>query len=243
MPRPLERDHDLAWPDFLALIDRLLAAGITFARDFNAESRDGAVVLTFDDGTCDHRDVGRALAERGVPGIFFVPAGLVGQPGQCEAAEVRELVDGGHVVGSHSWSHERLDLLTEEALPREFESSRATLEDMVGAPVTLFAPPGGIGVSSLPKRLAAAGYVASRSVRWGIQRPRDDPWQVRTIPVTQVTADRGWVETAAIEGRLPVAMVGLRAVREVLGPDARTKLRGMLHRSHGASAESQAAET
>ena len=218
------------------MIDRLLAAGITFTADLAAEPRDGNVVLTFDDGTTDHRDVGRALAERGVPAVFFVPAGLLELPGQCRPEEVRELADEGHVIGSHGWSHQRLDLLPESDLPRELESSKAKLEDITGLPVTLFAPPGGISVDSLPERLGAAGYVASRSVRWGIHRPLGDPWQIPTVPVTQVTTDRGWVVKAATEGRLPLAMVAMRALRDTLSPEARTTLRHLLHRRHSAAA-------
>lgn len=235
VPRPLGRDHDLAWPDFLTMIDRLMAAGVTFSADLAAEPRDDAVVLTFDDGTSDHRDVGHALAERGVPAVFFVPAGLLGLPGQCREDEVRELVAEGHVVGSHGWSHQRLDLMPDTELPLEIESSRAKLEDVTGAPVTLFAPPGGISVRSLPVRLEAAGYGASRSVRWGIQRPLGDPWQIPTVPVTQVTADRGWVVKAATDGRLPLAMVAIRAIRDSLSPEARTTLRHLLHRRHEAT--------
>ena len=180
----------------------------------------------------DHQALGQALAERGVPAIFFVPAGLLGVRGHLDETDLQELVAAGHVIGSHGWSHDRLDLLPAADLATEFESSRAKLEDLTGAPVTLFAPAGGIGIPSLPERLEAAGYIASRSTRWGIQRPRGDRWSIPTVPVTPVTADRGWVVSAATEQRLPVAMIALGAVRDVLGPRIRTALRGQLHRRH-----------
>jgi peptidoglycan/xylan/chitin deacetylase (PgdA/CDA1 family) len=233
---PLERDHDLAWPDFLTLLDRLLAVGCTFARDLGAEPHDGAVVLTFDDATGDHRAIAQALAARSVPAVFFVPAGLLGTPGHLDAAALRELVGEGHVIGSHGWSNGRLDLMPEADLAREIDSSRAKLEDVAAVPVTLFAPVGGIGLPSLPERLRAAGYVASRSTRWGIHRGLGDRWCIPTVPVTRVTADRGWVVAAATEGRLPLPMIALRAVRDSLGPDARTSLRGRLHRWHDGAA-------
>ena len=233
---PLERDHDLAWSHFLTLLDQLLAAGSTFARDLEAEPRDGAVVLTFDDATDDHRALANELAARNVPAIFFVSAGLVATPGYLDSAGLRELVAGGHVIGSHGWSHRRLDLLGERDLAREIESPRPKLEDLAGVPVTLFAPAGGIGVPPLPELLRAAGYVASRSTRWGIHRRVGDQWRIPVVPVTRVTVDRGWVVAAATQLRLPAAMIALRAVRGALAPNARTKLRGRLHQRHGGTA-------
>ena len=229
---PVERDHDVPWQDFLGLIDRLAAAGLPFARDLEAEPRDGAIVLTFDDATGDHLAVAHALTERSVPAIFFVPAGITETPGHLDGPALRELVEQGHIIGSHGWSHQRIDLLPEADFAREIDASRAKLEDLAGVSVTLFAPPGGIGVRSLPERLQAAGYVASRSTRWGIHRRLEDRWRIPTVPVTRLTADRGWVEVAATERRLPAAMIAFGAVRTRLGPRARTVLRGRLHRRH-----------
>jgi hypothetical protein len=232
----LERDHDMAWPDFLGLVDGLASDGCTFVPDLADEPRDGAVVLTFDDATSDHRHVAHALADRGVPAVFFIPAGLLGTPGHLNAGDLREMTAAGHVIGSHGWSHRRLDLVPEADLAREIDSSRAYLEDLTGAPVTLFAPAGGIGIRSLAPRLRAAGYTASRSTRWGIHRRLRDRWHIPAVPVTRVTTERGWVAVAAIERRLPVAMIALGAVRGALGNDARTSVRGRLHRRSATAA-------
>jgi peptidoglycan/xylan/chitin deacetylase (PgdA/CDA1 family) len=226
---PPERDHDLASRQFLDLLDRLLAAGSTFAADLAADPGDGAVMLTFDDGTQDHRAVGEALAARGVPAVFFVSAGLVGSAGYLDEGELRELVAERHVIGSHGWSHRRLDLLPEADLAREIDSSRSKLEDIAGVPVTLFAPAGGIGIPSLPDRLGAAGYMASRSTRWGIHRQVEDRWRIAVVPVTRVTVDRGWVVAAATGRRLPIPMIAMSAVRAILRPRARSILRGWVH--------------
>ena len=177
-----------------------------------------------------------ALTERGVPAVFFVPAGLLGTPEHIEGGALREMVAGGHVIGSHGWTHERLDRMAEADIAQEIESSRACLEDLTGTEITLFAPAGGIGVPSLPSRLRAAGYAASRSTRWGIHRRVSDRWHIPAVPVTHVTTNRGWVEVAATEGRLPVAMIALGAVRGALGSNARTTVRGRLHRRSVADA-------
>jgi peptidoglycan/xylan/chitin deacetylase (PgdA/CDA1 family) len=226
---PAERDHDLSQPDFVALLDRLQAAGCTFASDLDAEPRDGAVVLTFDDGSEDHRAVGQELARRGLPAVFFISAGALGTSTHLDNDALRELVSGGHSIGSHGWIHRRLDQVSGADIAQEIESSRAKLQEVTGQPITLFAPAGGIEGSALPSRLRAAGYVASRSTQWGIHRRLDDLWRIPSVPVTHVTVDRGWVDTAAMERRIPVAMVALGTVRRALRPDVRTALRGRFH--------------
>ena len=234
---PPERDHDMAWTDFLGLIDELLARGCTFSRDLAGEPADGSIVLTFDDASSDHLRLSQALAERGVPAVFFMPAGLLGTPGHLEQRAVHEMVAGGHAIGSHGWSHRRLDQMAEADLMNEITTSRTLLEDLAGVPVTLFAPAGGIGVVSLPRRLREAGYLASRSTRWGIHRRMDDRWYIPVVPVTRVTVGRGWVAVAATERRLPVPMIALGAVRGAMGNDARTSVRGRLHRRTAGSAK------
>ncbi len=228
----------MAWSDFFALIETLVEGGCVFAPNLDAEPGDGATVLTFDDATSDHRRLAHALADRGVPAVFFISAGLIGTPGHLDEAALRELVAGGHVIGSHGWSHQRLDRVPEKDLGREIDSSRSFLEDLTGEPVNYFAPAGGIGVHSLAPRLRAAGYTASRSTRWGIHRRIADRWHIPAVPITRVTADHGWVAVAATERRLPVAMIALGAVRGALGNDARTRMRGRLHRTALATAAS-----
>lgn len=226
---PAERDHDLPWPDFIGLLDRLQAAGCTFASDLDAQPRDGAVVLTFDDGSEDHLAVGRELARRGVPGVFFISAGALGTPAHLDNDALRELVSGGHAIGSHGWIHRRLDQVAGDDIAEEIEYSRTRLREVTGLPITLFAPAGGIEGSTLPSRLRAAGYVASRSTRWGIHRRMNDLWRIPSVPVTHVTVDRGWVDSAATLRRMPMAMVAVGAVRRALRPDVRTALRGRFH--------------
>ena len=225
---PLERDHDLMWSEFVDLLDRLEAAGSTFAANLDAEPVDGAVVLTFDDFSTDHAAVADELTRRGIPGVFFPTVGAMGTPGHLPRSHVREVAAAGHVIGAHGWSHQRLDRLSDAELHEEIVTSKTTLEDLLGTAVTLFAPAGGIGFKALPERLAAAGYVVSRSTRWGIHRRMDDRWEIPAVPVTHTTSSRGWPYAAATEGRLPLTMSTLSMVRNTISPDVRTTIRGRL---------------
>lgn len=219
------------------MVDRMQAAGCVFADDLAAAPRDGAVVLTFDDGSSDHPALGAALAERNLTAIFFISVGHMGTPGHIDPSALGDLVAQRHVIGSHGWSHRRLDQVPEAELSQEFDASRARLEDLTGVPVTLFSPAGGIRFPSLAERLEASGYEASRSTRWGIYRRLDDRWDIPAVPVTTLTVNRGWVVAAASARRLPLAMTALNVGRRALSNDARTRLRGRLLRRRDDAAE------
>jgi len=116
--------------------------------------------LTFDDGGVSAVDVIAPLLEqRGWHGHFFITTDYIGQPGFLSARQVRELAARGHIVGSHSASHPtRMSYLGRSELFREWSSSRARLEDIVGARVETASVPGGYYSRTVGETAAEAGY-------------------------------------------------------------------------------------
>lgn len=150
-------------------VDRRLAvlaprlAGVRTALDTTSR----AVALTFDDGP-DPRHTPALLdrlANLGVVATFFV----VGVHARAHPELVRRAADGGHAIGSHSWSHPEpwtVDLAT---LRREYRDGRRALEDVLGRDVGLFRPPKGY--------VSVKGAYAMRAARlrpwlWTVD-PRD----------------------------------------------------------------------
>jgi len=125
------------------------------------------VLLSFDDGTEDHRGVADLLERYGWRGLFFVPAGRLGEPGQLTKDDVRDLAARGHVVGAHGFGHRRFDRLSEAELDRELELGATRLVEAGCGPVTWLAPPGGLCPPGLETRARRCGYRMIRSVRWG----------------------------------------------------------------------------
>jgi peptidoglycan/xylan/chitin deacetylase (PgdA/CDA1 family) len=228
--RPV-RDHDTGWDSFLRLIDELEAGRHPFTTEPAPDRGSGpAIALTFDDGTEDHLAVGETLAARAIGAIFFVSPGLVGESGYLDEAGVQRLTGLGHRVGSHGVRHERLDQLEPGLVDRELVESRARLEDLTAKPVDLYAPVGGAGVPDLAVRLERAGYVGSRSTRWGIHTNPSERWAMPCLPVTELTLRRGWVSEAAAAMRLPARLAVLHAVKEALPGGIRTRVRHALSR-------------
>lgn len=124
-------------------------------RDVDCEVKK-CVALTFDDGpsaatTPRLLDI---LAEEDVRATFFV----VGSQVQARPDLVaREVVDG-HEVGSHSWSHPDLTVLSDDALRSEVSDTHQAIVDATGVEPRLFRPPYGAHNDAVDAVLREAGY-------------------------------------------------------------------------------------
>ena len=224
-------DHDTSWASFRNLLDTLEARRTSITAEPAVEAGPAPrVALTFDDGTEDHLAVGETLAERGIPGIFFVSAGLIGQPGYLDEAGLRRLAELGHRIGSHGLAHQRLDELGPGLLDHELVGSRRLLESLSGRTVDLYAAVGGVPVAGLADHLERAGYVGARTTRWGIYRDVRDRWTMPSVPVTELTVRRRWVDEATRSMRLPRRLTLLRATKDALPRGLRTRVRHVLSR-------------
>jgi peptidoglycan/xylan/chitin deacetylase (PgdA/CDA1 family) len=87
----------------------------------HVETRDSVVALTFDDGpTARHTDSILAVLEsEGVRATFYVIGGDL----QRNPELGRKIVAGGHVLGNHTWSHERMVGRSPSMVRREVEDT------------------------------------------------------------------------------------------------------------------------
>lgn len=154
--------------------------------------RDKLLHVTFDDA---YRSVASALPvleQLGVPATVFacaayaddgrpldVPelaAEAVSHPGELSTMDwdrLRELVERGVQIGSHTLTHPHLSELSDLEIGRELTDSRARIEEELGRPCRLLSYP--YGDEDLRVRAAAreAGYRAAFALP-GRRRPLDD---------------------------------------------------------------------
>lgn len=121
------------------------------------------VALSFDDGpTPEGVDaVLPVLDQFGAKATFFLIGDRIEKfPGQAE-----RLLEAGHELGNHTYSHQR-NLMK----PREFYRSEVRRADELlrsaGAQTDLFRPPFGKRLIGLPLEVEAAGY---RTVTWDVE--------------------------------------------------------------------------
>lgn len=111
------------------------------------------LLLTFDDGGGSALQIADMLERHGWKGNFLVTAGRIGRRGFLTAAELLELHQRGHLIGSHSWSHpERITCCSDAELRDEWHRSVTHLSGLIGSPVTTASVPGGF----YSRRVAAA---------------------------------------------------------------------------------------
>lgn len=115
------------------------------------------VVLTFDDGP-DPARTPRLLDVLGAAGaraVFFV----VGRRVAAHPDLVRRMVDEGHQVANHSWSHRCLPRLSTRRIEEEVDRCQEAVCEVTGAAPTHVRPPYGLKDHRVYRVLRARGLV------------------------------------------------------------------------------------
>lgn len=101
--------------------------------------------VTFDDGhLSNYQNALPLLQAKGIKATFFVTAGLIGnRPDSMNWSQIQELVQSGHSVQAHGWSHRFLSGCSETELTHELSHARKLLEDKLGCEITELSLPGG----------------------------------------------------------------------------------------------------
>jgi peptidoglycan/xylan/chitin deacetylase (PgdA/CDA1 family) len=158
--------YKLPFALFVAHLDRIaqaVGAPPDVADDLRAGGRGNpSWSLTFDDGGRSASEVGRELTRRGWRAHFFITTAMTGEQGFLDTTAIKELRGMGHVIGSHSTSHPAsISELTDAELMNEWESSVATLSDLLGEEVDTASIPGGFYT---PRVAVAASKAAVRTL-------------------------------------------------------------------------------
>ena len=121
------------------------------------------IALTYDDGPNDPHTLRLldVLAKHNINATFF----LIGRYVRERPEIVREIVQAGHVVGNHTFTHPLLTLKNEAQIRKQISDCRAALEDAVGEHSNLFRPPFG---GRRPAVLRVAHELGLEPVMWSV---------------------------------------------------------------------------
>jgi peptidoglycan-N-acetylglucosamine deacetylase len=129
----------------------------------NLPSASRQLALTYDDGPNDPHTLRllEVLARHNVHATFF----LIGRYVQQRPDIARQIVQAGHAVGNHTFTHPLLTLKIETEIRRELSQCQSAIEDETGKSCNLFRPPFG---GRRPAVLRIARELGLEPIMWNI---------------------------------------------------------------------------
>jgi peptidoglycan/xylan/chitin deacetylase (PgdA/CDA1 family) len=121
------------------------------------------LALTYDDGPNDPYtgQLLDVLARANVKATFF----LIGRYVKQRPDIVRRLVQAGHAIGNHTWSHPNLIFCSRAETRRQLSETQKAIEDACGITPTLFRPPFG---GRRPGTFQAARSFGLTPIMWSV---------------------------------------------------------------------------
>lgn len=188
-----------------------------------------AVLITIDDGCRSAATRAEPLLRKyGMKATLFVttdPAAPVFSVGGADQErlsdeELRRLDPQVIEVQSHGHSHRPLTSLSDVELRRDLQTSRETLERIIGRPVRYLAAPGGWYDDRVRRMAADVGFVGVCTSDLGAIRRAGDPLRMPRINISgtyDLSAFRRSIQPMSVaRRRIKKAIVGLP--KRVLGP-------------------------
>jgi peptidoglycan/xylan/chitin deacetylase (PgdA/CDA1 family) len=130
------------------------------------------ISLTFDDGYLAHYEAAKKLYRMDVQATFFIITGLETYLRRrlltARPELIKEIVDMGHEIGSHTDTHKDLTVLEPQEVERELAKSLAFVKRFVEGPVGLAYPYGSFNkeVVGIAKKYYAYARTMGSYNRW-----------------------------------------------------------------------------
>lgn len=155
-----------------------------------ANMPDRPILLTFDDGYADnYENAYFTLLNYGMVATFFIITGLLWTPGRVSPENILEMRKNGMSFGSHTMSHRSLAELSASDVEDELNSSRTTLESILGVTVDSIAYPRGSYNSATIKSARQNGYRSGFTTISGRCCQQTSLFELRRIPVFDYSPD------------------------------------------------------
>lgn len=134
------------------------------------------IAFTYDDGPNDPHTLRlmEVLEKDGVRATFF----LIGRYVQRRPDIVRDLLQAGHVIGNHTFTHPNLIFSSATATRIQIEECQRAVEDAAGESPRLFRPPFG---GRRPQTLRIARSFGLQPVMWNVTS-----WDWKKLPASKI---------------------------------------------------------
>ena len=163
------------------------------------DDKDGAVSVSFDDGTVNQVEYALPILESlGIKATFALCADWTGKTRrkvelaqgcvreQLSVRDARRLIDLGHEIASHGFRHVFLDTLPESMLDEDLRASRSFFENELGESVLLLHYPFSRVNERVKEAARRAGFAAARGLG-RINPATPDEFLLQSVPVVSDT--------------------------------------------------------
>ena len=164
-------------PFFVYLLLLLVYSGIVFYGCYfvdsnfflpvicSAKTGKKEIAISFDDGPANEHtaEILQVLEEQGVKAAFF----CIGKRISKNEKLFRQLIENGHVIGNHSYSHHLwFDLFSAKKMLADLKTMDKEMERVTGLQPKLFRPPYGVTNPNVKKAIINGGYIP---VGWSVR--------------------------------------------------------------------------
>jgi peptidoglycan/xylan/chitin deacetylase (PgdA/CDA1 family) len=117
------------------------------------------VVITFDDGERNNfTQAFPVLQKFGFSAHFFVIVNRIGTSGYMNWSDLKVMIEGGMIIGSHGLTHRILTELTDEEIRKELVESKRILEENLHTKIDSFSIPRGYSSNAILDSAYTNGY-------------------------------------------------------------------------------------
>jgi peptidoglycan/xylan/chitin deacetylase (PgdA/CDA1 family) len=150
-----------------------------------AADREGAVVMTFDDGYMgNYLHAFKLLRKFNFKATFFITTDWVGLPNMLNWKLIKEMNEGGMEIGSHTCSHLLLAGAKKKRIEDELRVSKEILEEKIKEPVVSISYPQG-SFNTLVNSIAyESGYTRACVSRLGYWKKESSAFAIPRITAT-----------------------------------------------------------
>ena len=122
------------------------------------------IALTFDDGPSIYTlEVLELLKKYNAKATFF----CIGKNIEAHPEILQKVIDEGHLVGNHSYSHSKFfDFYNAKKITEELQKTDALLEKFTSKKINFFRPPYGVTTPSIRRALKVTGH---KTIGWNIR--------------------------------------------------------------------------
>ncbi|WP_312515754.1 polysaccharide deacetylase family protein [Anaerospora sp.] len=161
-----------------------------FLIDGNVELPERPMLITFDDGYADNYEYAfPILQKQQMTAVFYIIAGLLGQPDRVSAEHIRAMAGGGMQFGSHTMTHRALGELPESEIRDELQTSKNILENVLSSDIRTIAYPRGSYNQETLRIAKELGYVGGLTTRNGKCTRQADHFVLNRIPLFSYDQD------------------------------------------------------